>query len=491
MTSIVTLLARAPAPTHYLVVWQTVHYKSSARLPVLYLGQPGETNDTLERFELLIYFLLDHQGRSSTWMLSAVHALGLLYEFFVSVESENSFPCRTPRKLLGAFQRQLRYGSTTEDSGRAGQRALFWLPKSIERERDLRNGLRRYLQWLQDWPEEERSCIPATRSRSFAAFTELQLSINPDWLPRAAPRSTSQGWIPGPQDQTRQLSLPRKGGRPARFPEKYIVPLLSKGFVTAARGHAVEDHTAKAITSLLLFGGLRKSEPLHLWVDDVQFTEVGARLFLHHPADSMVRDAAGGVMSRRSLLWARYGLLPRCALHKDRSFAGWKGVRGDDKGSLVVWLPGEGIEELMHNLLWNYVMIERPRIMRIRRASGLPDHPYLFVSSGESVGAQGTKVGEPYALSAFDAAWRRALGRLYRIYRDGELRISREHGTTPHGARHFYGGCWGGAGVDGPHLSHLLRHRSPHAYRAYTQPTEDEINQLLNGINVIDSKVVL
>ncbi len=177
---------------------------------------------------------------------------------------------------------------------------------------------------------------------------------------------------------------------------------------------------------LLFFGGLRISEPMHLFASDISIQADGtARVVLGHPQDGSYqwigRDRIKKVGNRVTFLQQKYGLTSRNLLaEKHPLHAGWKGMMADDKKrseSVVHWLR-EDAGRLFARLHAEYVRTVRGK---------LPDvHPYYFVSEkGED------SYGQPLKLSNMSKAFNRAAARV-------SLSPSMP-GVNPHGARHFYG----------------------------------------------------
>jgi integrase len=119
--------------------------------------------------------------------------------------------------------------------------------------------------------------------------------------------------------------------------------------------------------------------------------------------------------------------------------------------------------------------------MRLRRAKGLPDHNYLFVGSGKMFGNNTNAIGEPYTIEAFRSAWKAAIGRVSNLRDDPNLTVAKRKGTTPHGARHFYGTFLKTIGCDGEIIAECMHHKSPFSHLRYTQLMPSEINEILEG----------
>ncbi|WP_132664703.1 hypothetical protein [Rhizobium sp. PP-CC-3G-465] len=257
------------------------------------------------------------------------------------------------------------------------------------------------------------------------------------------------------------------------FPAERVFPFLLQGFTNDA---GETDETAQLVAILLFIGGLRTSEPFHLFVSDVQFEGENPWVFLHNPEDGRVIDESGDKITRARYL-ERFGLLPRNRTG-GRYQAGWKGVRDDDVGTPVYWLPIDGIQDLLSKTFRRYLLVTRPRIMS-RRSALDGDHPYLLVGSGRTAGTGGGRPGDPYTISAFSETWKTALKRTSARLNDPKLVLARSLGTTKHGARHYYGRFLVTLGVKGEIIQTCMHHRSYTSHFVYTQLTAREINAVL------------
>lgn len=203
--------------------------------------------------------------------------------------------------------------------------------------------------------------------------------------------------------------------------DKYYPP--DKVWETILKTTSVRD---KLYLLLLFFGGLRISEPMHLFASDICIQSDGiARVVLGHPQDGRYqwigRDGNKRTGNRITFLQERYCVTSRNLLaENDPLHAGWKGMMEDDgkrSESVVHWLR-EDAGRLFARLHAEYIKTVR---------SKLPDHhPYYFVSErGED------SYGQPLKLSNMSKAFNRAAVRV-------GLSPSMA-GVNPHGARHFYG----------------------------------------------------
>lgn len=211
---------------------------------------------------------------------------------------------------------------------------------------------------------------------------------------------------------------PVVGTRPGRHP-KYFPPRKVLTFIRKLR--STRD---KLYFLLLFFGGLRESEPLHIFVTDISFNKEDgtAKVKLAHPqmASYDWGDEFRGTQrgTREAFLKDRYGLGPRNKLsNRDPLWCGWKGIQFDSAYEATVnWLiPSMG----------RYFWRLHQQYMRETRAHVEDTHPYYFVNERDRY------FGTPAKLSNMIGAFERTAVRI-------GLALS-EDGVNPHGARHFYG----------------------------------------------------
>jgi hypothetical protein len=214
------------------------------------------------------------------------------------------------------------------------------------------------------------------------------------------------------------------------------------------------------ITILLHGGGLRESEPFHLFVSDVGVdpqNPKSAVVRLYHPeqgaapadyVDPLSGQYNGG--DREEYLRIRWRMQPR-TLIEGRFKAGWKDLHLFDqrgKYALVHWFAPAWGEF--------FLTFFRPYIIHCR--SRRSQHPFLFVS--QKAGLE----GDPYTVDSYRQAHARAVRRI-------GLVPAKALGTTPHGHRHAYGQRLADAQVDELTIQRVMHHKSPASQAVYTEPS--------------------
>lgn len=219
-------------------------------------------------------------------------------------------------------------------------------------------------------------------------------------------------------------------------------------------------------------GGLRVSEPLHLYVHDVSIDPqvegpTGrdvALVRIFHPSDGRAPDdwpeqSAGKALNREAYLRGKYGLKPRNQYVSRSMRAGWKVRKLDDAAGnyiQVQWFPkifGEWFLDV-----WKLYLRQLREVPRA--------HPFAFVV------LHGPDRGKPLSMDAYLASHQRAVRRI-------GLEPAKLNGTTAHGHRHAYGQRLVDAGVDVLVRRNALHHASLESQLPYTEPTAAKVSAIL------------
>ena len=231
------------------------------------------------------------------------------------------------------------------------------------------------------------------------------------------------------------------------------------------------DWRGICITILMHWGGLRVSEPFHLWVGDVMTNPLKpneASVRIYHPIDGAAPHDFKGpngrfMANREAYLQARYPRYrPRNRETGNRK-AGWKNPKLDDTSQCymyVHWLP-TGTAGRLFLQAWKLYMLQR-----MRARIGADKHPWLFVSFREE------QKGEPYTIDAYRDAHARAIRRI-------GLEPAKLNGTTGHGHRHAYGQRTRRGAVSAIVTQRVLHHRSIESQAVYTEPSVSEVTRAL------------
>jgi integrase len=224
------------------------------------------------------------------------------------------------------------------------------------------------------------------------------------------------------------------------------------------------------ICILQRFGGLRASEPFHLYVTDVMEAKhnVGsAEVRLYHPelGRFSYREPISAEIihvTRTEFLRNRYGLIPR-NLRTDKKHAGWKELMLDvgppHNYAVVRWFPS-----FWGRVFWKLYKIYVREVLPTKLG-----HPYLFVNLDEGEG-----FGSMYSLSAYYDNHAAAMARI-------GVAVSKREGTTTHGFRHAYGHSLEAVRISEKIIQCCLHHKSPNSQGVYTLPDALEVSAALEA----------
>jgi hypothetical protein len=352
---------------------------------------------------------------------------------------------------------------------------LFWESKTVSRARNLLRAVTAFSDWLENRYGTHRinPWRDASISEQIAFWRRLDKRNANSLLGYASYHSDNQARAKISRVVTIQRKATTAFGREVKFfRSDRIWDLLCQGFGVRNKRHSPlhEQLNIKdvLITILLHGGGLRESEPFHLYVSDVGVdpqNPKSALVRLYHPeqgaAPADYVDPLTGAhieADREEYLRVRWRMQPR-NLVEGGFKAGWKDLHLFDqreKYALVHWFPTYW-GELFLAFFKLYVTHCRPR-------SSL--HPFLFVS--QKVGFE----GDPYTVGSYRQAHARAVRRI-------GLVSARSIGTTPHAHRHAYGRRLADAGVEELIIQRVMHHKSPASQSVYTETPAAKINEAL------------
>ena len=458
---------------HHTVVFTLVRNPGAPdrRLHVLYLIQSDATPVPL--VPLVDYVIEMGRARALSWQRNAVRAVGLFVDFlhanFTTVKQ-----CDNP-KVFAMFAEALVFG--TLDSAGRDSSGLFWEPKTVSRARRLLAAVTEFSDWL----ENRYAAKPlnpmrqATIAEQIAYWRRLDKRRPHALLGYATYHADHERRA----QRARAVNIMRKstsaiGRETNAFPSDRIGDFLFAGFLQRGKQHSPLIHERLSlkdilITILLHGGGLRMSEPFHLFVSDVGIAPDNpnsAHIRLYHPEQGAapidyVDPLTGQHISgdREEYLRVRWKMQPRTLL-EGRFSAGWKDLHLLDqreKYAMVHWFPSDW-GELFLTFFKQYIVNCRSRHCQ---------HPFLFVSQKAGVD------GDPYTVHAFRQAHAKAARRI-------GLVPAKSLGTTPHAHRHAYELRLAGAGVDQLTIQRVMHHKSPEAQSVYTSPPAAAIAELLS-----------
>jgi len=462
---------------HHALVWQSVEGALRKELPVLYIFRGPDR--TPEPLLTLFEYTKAHASRSATWHLYRLRTIGALVDFVIQCGSQYQQRThaggRSPaRNLFSAFvQAMVRGTIKIEDGTLQDPTGLFWLSsgvKEVERRVEALHDVARWLDTegygsalanasLPEIPSDSSGVLAFLYTTQVVRRVSLLSYLSP--FKKVAPKRT-RGLF-GRQGSS--------GSKTTSFPDSKVKSLLTFGFPN--------DFSALLNVMFMLGGGLRESEGLHVWVSDVQYVDDEAVLFLYHPSEGVVIVQDGKTTTRRQYLLDKFSRVPRCDLLRGPEAVGWKGVRGDIDGAQVHWLPGQDIGRAVGSAVRLYLRTVREPIMRLRRHMGLPDHPYLLISTDAK--EAGRHIGDPYTMSAFNSAWKRGVARAFVADNEALPDIVKRSGLTPHSCRHRYAQTLVDLKLDGAMIQQCMRHVNPFSHLAYKNLPASKVNALLEA----------
>ena len=440
-----------------------------AYIPVILIEQGSHCTALLP---LVDYLIANSQVRSASWMAKLCQIVGMLLDY----TEVNHDTFETPAELFDTFAQRV-YTGTIGENG-LDPSGLYWLPKRTKTARLLLNMLSEF----SDWMHRHHGVAPLNPWRDATAYEERL-----NWAAFVhKSRRSFLGHLDSYADaaesakrarSTRQRQIPIGGhGQTKAFPDDKFLELLFVGFVVPGKQSSPDvveryDWRGICITILMHWGGLRLSEPFHIWVGDVMNNPLKldeALVRVYHPIDGAAPEdyrGPGGryLPNRAAYLQARYPSYRPRNKEKGNAKSGWKNPKLDDTTQNfmhVHWLPA-GVAGRLFLQSWQLYMYQR-----MRARLGAETHPWLFVSF------RGEQRGEPYTIDAYRDAHARAIRRI-------GLEPAKMNGTSEHGHRHAYGQRARRSGVGDIVTQKGLHHRSIESQAVYTEPSLAEVTNAL------------
>ncbi len=419
-----------------------------AVLPVIFTEQ-----GLLSQF---VYYMSLHRLKSRSWQDAATFAVRLLVEF---IERNKQF-FDSPQALFTAFSNSLFTGTIEDGSDPSG---LFWNPRDPDEASKLIGHLTRFSDWLEIINEDASLQLNPWQT---ASRHEQRLN----WAAHVHKRDNAFLSHLFRSPQTHQSRAVRTNNLPIddltetkSFPEEKFPQLLTEGFRRRDRDRkGAVDLRRVLITMLMHYGGLRLSEALSLWCNDVTIENGEVIVRVYHPEYGLAPDKK---TNRSTYLQKHFGLSARNRLVKamDPLFLGWKDSLITDasrKCFEVYFSPYESAELFVH--LW------RAYHMKQRVKPQEPElHPYAFTN----------RYGQPYSHRMYRDAHSLAVERIGLVPAKGL-------GTTPHGHRHAYGQRLAAGKIDPIAIKNAMHHKSIDSSRVYTKPTSQDLRDQMRAADI-------
>jgi len=415
----------------------------------------------------LIDYCLSMQ-RSLAWQEKLVRAVKLFLEYL----EVNAIRGEEEWRLFRNFSTTLRFG-TIDPEMRSDPSGLYWAGGDAREARFMIHLLSEFFDWLGS-EDIHRSTRFNPRYKGSIYDEKIDLLA---YRYRCGKSFLGHSWSPNPKVRLARLIRSERvpkvlGMRPPMFPEERFEELLVKGFKVGGR----QDYRGMLITLLLFGGGLRVSEPFHLYVADVQpnwSDPQKAFVTVHHPslgyAPNHWKNHTGHRGSRQEYLATRFGLLPR-NLIRGKLHAGWKHPALDEHWYMHLhWFPEFYGEWFLQ--IWGLYMEQIASIER--------NHPYAWINLSQNL-------GDIYTVKQYQKSLQKSIERI-------GLTFGKVWGTTAHGLRHAYGQRARRGGVNEIVIQRLMHHCSVESQQVYTQPdmteTQRAIREATEKLN--DTRTVL
>lgn len=485
-------MKHSPTPQFHTIVKQKIEHMNGLAIPVLYLN----TSDGITRMESLVQYFISNPSASYQWMQTRARAVGLFFDYCRASEGIINFDSPHAHRTVFKFFSWALLNGTIDNETASDRLKLYWPSSSLDVSKRLCSAIFDFEEFCDN---EDFISTPLLRNKKIIKPINEQASLK--FLHTAIKikhRSFLSHLIKANKlsqklknnSKNNISNLGTSGSRSGtnseekRFPEELIAPLFEYGFkkdLNAPLMGDKEDITAKMITLLLFFGGIRESEPFHIWINDVIpvsiESEDNCQVFLRHPIEAPT-FIAGENISRKEYLAIR-GMLPRHK-HPIKSLrASWKDLALDSSLSAPVFFMHEGAAKLFNEMYLYYVNQYRPRLEDIATSHGNPVHPFLFVSSGTDYSTGKSYQGLPYSVSAYIDAFERALDKV-ELALGIKIPRGKEYGTIPHGGRHFYLGTLTDVDIPKKVIQKCAKQRSILSQEAYNTPTNEGVQQKLN-----------
>lgn len=392
-------------------------------------------------------YLAWYSEKSDSWKEKSVQALRLLIDY---IESAREFKKTTA--LLRSFTEALVTGTIDHQSSNCPI-GLFWDPRDLTTANNILFYITHYTDFLarQDGYDQNRinpfrKATGWEEKMNWCAYYHKKASVFLNHLSsysEAKKAASQKRLIYTP------IQLMISNDKAERFPEEKIESLILDGFVVKGK----PDYRSQAITMLLNYGGLRKSEVFHIFTSDITIHpnhKDEALVRVYHPVYGKSPDPK--FQRRSEYLLSTTTYKPRNKYRiTERLYAGWKNplLTSKDGYFEVMFSPTYKAKEFL-NVWVNY--------LKYQRVEPVNPHPFAFTNDR----------GEPETLKNFQRRHKRGVERI-------GLECKKEYGTTEHGHRHAYGYRARQLGLSQVELQKAMHHKSPNSCLIYIKPTSDDI----------------
>lgn len=404
------------------------------------------------------YVISQYHDHSFPWMNRVVFSCQLLLEYMEANQGLFS----EPPILFSNFVQRLTLGTIGDDGYDPSN--LYWLPRTASNANQIFSALNGLTDWLEN-NNQTSSLNPfetASSHQERLNFAAWHKKNEFNFLGHLKPKGLSDV-IKKARKVRGKKDVIKTNDDAISFPENMFKPFFINGLGTAKDERvALRDQ----LIVLLMHGcGVRESDALHLWIDDVfqdPYDNENVIIRLFHPEDGKAPNYWKGrnrQHHRSAYLSEVYGLKPRNRL-TGTARVGWKTRIADHEDNYIqlTWFPcylGIIFAKLWKQYLYCLLPIER-------------NHPYAFVSFSKNY------IGKPLTLNAFNQNYNAALARI-------DIDNSKVEGFSRHGHRHAFGRRLTRAGINPLIIKKALHHSSLNSQAVYTQPGVKDVTDAFNA----------
>lgn len=401
-------------------------------------------------------YLANHRHKSASWKERSVFSLKLLITYINAVQH-----FQKATELLRSFTNALVTG-TIDYEQLDDSKELYWKARSINDANNILFHITQYTDFLAVQDEYESSRInPFRKATSYeerlnwCAYYHKQANVFLNHLSK-----TSEAYIQNQRiREINGLPVPKiDQEKVIKFPDEQLERLLHLGLITKGK----PDYKSQAITMLMNYGGLRKSEIFHLYVSDIVLhpnRPNEALVRVYHPEYGTSPDP--DFKDRNTYLNQTTQYKPRTKYRlTERLYAGWKAplLTSKDYFFEVIFNPAEKAAEFLK--VWASYL----KFQRVEPPKHDP-HPFAFTNS----------TGAPETIKNFQRIHKRAVERIGLVSR-------KDHGTTEHGHRHAYGYRCRAIGLSQVEIQKAMHHKSPLSCLAYINPTSEDLRNAMRKV---------
>ncbi|RTR26970.1 gamma-mobile-trio recombinase GmtY [Shewanella atlantica] len=414
-------------------------------------------------------YAADNAHKSLTWHEGSARAIELLFAYKLATEGQ----FLSVRSMFEHFTQSLLDGTHKNGEDKTG---LWWKPYSAMQVSRFIYYLTSYSEWLYVDTEQKTELlnpqIASSQSEYLMNMAAYHHRKNNSFYKHLKNDKQAS------QDAKTTYSVKVRKNRHSNatspeycFPSEITNDVIQGFTLPGSRPHDPIykrlDLAKVLIFMLMRFGGVRVSEPFHLYINDIQPypTEDKQMIIkIHHPSDSVAPEKwAEQWVTREVYLRESFGLTPRHLKKTTGCYkAGWKNPalhkvsHGNQKTELFFYVEflNASERELFYHLWFLYLKKQRPRNNY---------SPFAFLSK---------KTGMPLTMSAYDAKLKKVINKLGYEY-------SKAAGTTPHGCRHLFKAEAKARGISTQVIRELLHHKSLMSQEEYAKPSIEQVRQVM------------